>query len=174
MKLKHYDIGRYSRFITFCTHNRIPILNDEVYCNIILDSIRTARETQSFKMIGYVFMPEHIHLVIIPEEGLPVGQLVGKIKELSSKEIHKILKLNKPELQSRFTVVRNRLERFSLWQRRCFDYNCRSESSMWEKVNYCHNNPVARKIVRSPGEWQYSSYNWYNGQTNVKLKMDSI
>ncbi len=174
MKLRHHDIGGYARFITFCTHTRIPILIDDIYCNIIFNSINSARETQSFKLIGYVIMPEHIHLVIIPENNLPVGRLVGNIKEFSSKEIHKFFEIDKPGIIKRFTVIRNRLERFSFWQRRCFDFNCRSESSMWEKVNYCHNNPVVRKLVRFPGEWQYSSYNWYDGQTNVKLKMDSI
>jgi len=174
MKLRHYDNDGFARFITFGTHNRIPILVGELFCNLIIDSIDAVREIHSFKLIGYVIMPEHIHLVIIPKNYQPVGQLIGKFKEVSSKEIHKALKVNGQEFVKRFTVVRNRLERFSFWQRRCFDYNCRSESSMWEKVNYCHNNPVRRQLVGSPDEWPYSSYNWYNNRTNVKMKIDSI
>jgi len=119
-------------------------------------------------------MPEHIHLVIIPKNNLPIGQLVGKLKGQSSKEIHKALGVNRPEIIKGFTVIRNRVERYSFWQRRCFDFNCRTEASMWEKVNYCHNNPVTKRLVGSPGEWPYSSYNWYNGHANVKLKMESI
>lgn len=63
----------------------------------------------------------------------------------------------------KLTVVRNRIERFALWQRRCYDYNCQTIKSMWDKIYYCHNNPVVRGLVKDPGDWQYSSYNWYNG-----------
>ena len=43
-----------------------------------------------------------------------------------------------------------------------------------EKIRYCHYNPVKRGLVTDPAEWEWSSYNWYLGETDVPLKMDSI
>jgi len=44
----------------------------------------------------------------------------------------------------------------------------------WEKIDYCHKNPVAKGLVSAQGEWRWSSYNWYQGVSDVPLKIDSI
>ncbi len=43
-----------------------------------------------------------------------------------------------------------------------------------EKINYCHANPVRRGLAVSPGEWVYSSYNWYEGVTDVPIRIDTF
>ena len=45
---------------------------------------------------------------------------------------------------------------------------------MLEKFNYCHNNPVVAGLVREPSEWKWSSYNWYQGATDVPIEMDAF
>jgi len=52
MKLRHYDNDNYARFITFCTHNRIPIFAEDQFCDIIIGSIDIIRETENIKLIG--------------------------------------------------------------------------------------------------------------------------
>ena len=172
MKLKHFDHDGRARFITFCTHRRMPVLTNSSFQAIVARSIGNTRDKFGYKMIGYVLMPEHVHLVIIPDEGIEIGKIIGEIKRVSSKEIHKCLKLANSALIRKLTVVRNRVERFAFWQRRCYDHNCRTEKSLWEKVNYCHNNPVKRGLVNSPELWKWSSYRWYTGHHDVVLKMD--
>ncbi len=161
MKLKHFDINGQARFITFCTHNQLPILSDNKIRRIIRDEILNARKHYGFKLIAFVLMPEHVHLVIIPTDKSKVGRIIGDIKRLSSKRIHKYIIHKKSSLIRKLTVIRNKVERFVFWQRRCYDHNCRSEESSWEKVNYCHNNPVKRGLVQSPEKWQWSSYQYY-------------
>jgi hypothetical protein len=58
------------------------------------------------------------------------------------------------------------------WQKRCYDHNCRSSDVVKEKIIYCHNNPVKKGMVREPGEYRWSSYNWYQGKSDVPLAMD--
>ncbi len=31
-----------------------------------------------------------------------------------------------------------------------------------EKLRYIHRNPVARRLVESPEQWQWSSFRWYS------------
>gem|GEM_PF-6924353 len=57
---------------------------------------------------------------------------------------------------------------------RCYDHNCRSSDKVTEKINYCHNNPVTRGLGSEPGQWRWSSYNWYMGQSDVPLEMDEF
>ncbi len=56
-----------------------------------------------------------------------------------------------------YATDRDGRKKFCLWQRRCYDRNCRTEEEVWEKVNYCHNNPVKRGLVSRPEDWQWSS-----------------
>jgi putative transposase len=174
MGLKHYDYGGQARFVTFCTHNQLSLLNNERFFDVIIEAIKTTKELLPFNIFGYVLMPEHVHVVLRSDNNNRAGHIVGEIKRLSSKRIHKMVEMDFPEMMGRLTVIRNRVERFALWQRRCYDYNCRSEEILWEKVNYCHNNPVRRGLVRSPCEWKWSSYGWYNGESKVLLVMDAL
>ncbi len=174
MKLKHYDNLNQARFITFCTHQSMPLITNNKYRQIVIDSIKAAKNKLHFKLIGYVLMPEHVHLVILPDQGTRAGAIIGEIKQVSSKKIHEILDTSKSPLLEKLTVRRNHLMRFTFWQRRCYDHNCRDEESMWEKVNYCHNNPVKRGLVKSPLDWRWSSYRYYNGYDDYMLEMDNI
>ena len=119
-------------------------------------------------------MPEHVHLVLIPSLNNSVGTILGEIKETSSGRIHLLLEKANSPLISRLTKIRNRLPRFVFWQAGCYDHTCRSEEAMWEKINYCHNNPVRRGFVKSPLDWPWSSYRYYHGYDGYKLKMDGI
>ena len=172
MRLKHFDHDGRARFVTFCTHKRIPVLTNDPFRESIIKSIESVRNEFEFRLLGYVIMPEHIHLVLIPKSETKVGEIVGKIKRLSAKEIHRTLKRQRNGLLSKLLVYRNGIEKFALWQRRCYDHNCRTDSSVWKKVEYCHNNPVKRGLVREPYRWNWSSFNCYAGAQEVPLAND--
>jgi len=117
-------------------------------------------------------MPEHVHIVVVPPVEIKLGPVIGEIKRISAKKIHDILMTNKSPLLNKLRVIRHGVERFALWQTRCYDHNCRSWDSIWERVNYCHNNPVKRGLAKSPGDWEWSSYGWYMGKRDGCIKID--
>jgi putative transposase len=162
MKLRHYDNEGHARFVTFCTHRKIPVLTHDSICRIVYEAIMEARDRLKFDLLAYVIMPEHVHLVLVPAENTKLGLVIGEIKRLSSKRIHRVLGENRSGLLRRLMVMRDGGPRFALWQRRCYDHNCRSEKAVWEKVRYCHGNPVKRGLVRDASRWQWSSAAWYD------------
>lgn len=172
MKLRHYDFDGRPRFITFRTHRGLPLLADDKIRAVICRTIDQARRNKQFRLLAYVIMPEHVHLVIQPGEATNVGTTIGELKRLAAIDLHQILANRKSAYLPRLTVIRNRTPRFVFWQRRCYDHNCRTQEALWEKVNYCHNNPVKRKLVAAPDEWKWSSSRWYVGFDDIPLKMD--
>jgi putative transposase len=48
------------------------------------------------------------------------------------------------------------------WQARFYDFNVWTEKKRIEKLRYIHRNPVARGLVASPEQWQWSSFRWYS------------
>ena len=79
-----------------------------------------------------------------------------------------------PSLLPQLQVVRDGIPKRSVWNRRCYDHNCRDRDSVIEKINYCHNNPVKRGPVSEPGQWEWSSYRWYMGCRDVPLAIDDF
>ena len=154
-KLKHFDDENTARFITFSCYRRQPNLDTLPAKEIFVEQIGAAREKHSFKLLGYVIMPEHVHLVIFAKSGTRVGSLIGEIKSFTARRYFASVNIVLPESKRVF------------WEKRCYDHNCRNVLSVREKINYCHNNPVKRGLVDAPGEWPWSSYNWYIGKRDV-------
>lgn len=173
-KLRHYDNLGTARFITFCCYNRYKLLHDECLCKIFVGNLRRLRDDYSIKIYGYVIIPEHIHLVLHPPDGIELGRMIGRLKALSSREILNHLREQKSPYLKKLYVRRNNKDIMTFWKPRCYDHNCRTPETVKEKINYCHKNPVLRGLVKHPGEWTWSSYNYYAGIKDVPLKMDDI
>jgi putative transposase len=45
-------------------------------------------------------------------------------------------------------------------QARFYDFNVCTEKKRIEKLRYIQRNPVARGLVESPEQWQWSSFRW--------------
>jgi putative transposase len=167
-KLRHYDDLGTARFITFPTYRRRPVLLVEGACQALAVEISRMRLELKVRLLGYVFMPEHVHLVLHPPDGTKLGKIIGQLKARSSRIIGRI-----PGLRDDFLRDADKSS-VRIWQLRCYDHNCRSPVATREKIEYCHNNPVTRGLVKEPGEWRWSSFNWYRGIAGVPLEIDSL
>ncbi len=173
MKLRHYDGDGRARFITFGTAKKIPLLTNTLYRMAVINAIDSVRNRFRYKLLGYVIMPDHVHLVIIPAEDSGVGRIVGEIKRAAAKDIIAMMRTQQSPVLKKLGIFRNGRHKHALWQRRCYDHNCRTTEIVWEKLQYCHNNPVKRGLVSSPASWKWSSYGWYAGQPGSVLEIDT-
>ncbi len=160
-RFHHYDNLNTARFITFSTYRRLPLLTDPTRIQVLLQNIDMTREKHSFRLLGYVVMPEHVHLVIHPQLDTKVGLLVREIK---SRTARKIFAKEPAPVDGARRVF---------WTRRCYDHNCRTPEAVVEKIRYCHNNPVKRGLVRSPGDWPWSSWGDYHGESQGAVVVDT-
>jgi len=161
-KLRHYDNLGTARFVTFNCYRELPSLNSNMAKELLIKYIEMARDKHSIKIMGYVIMPNHVHLVMLPEKDMKLGLVIREIKSRMAKEYF-----------ARMENLSRGAQRV-FWQKRCYDHNCRTPETTKEKIIYCHNNPVRRGLVKSPGNWKWSSYNWCQGNKNVPLQMDEM
>ena len=113
MKLKHYDHDGRARFITFCTHRKLPLLTNNIYHKIVVNRIDEVRRESGFKLLGYVIMPEHIHLVMVPRINTKAGDIIGEIKMCSPKPIYNLMKTGNGKVMERLMVRRSGKEKFA-------------------------------------------------------------
>ncbi len=174
-QLRHYDNLGTARFITFSCHRRLPLLVSDSVRSIIVSNLERLRTEQSLRILGYVLMPEHIHLVLWPRDGLKLGPAIGRMKALAALEIIEGWRTTSlPPQWHDLSVQRDRLDKVVVWMRRCYDHNCRTRASVIEKIDYCHRNPVSRGLVTDPAEWKWSSFGWYQSERNVPLAIDEF
>jgi putative transposase len=168
-RLRHFDNLGTARFITFSTFQRRPLLNDETLIRIFLRELCSLRREHSIQILGYVIMPDHVHLVLHPPDSSALGRIIGQLKGRSSRQMLRAMEesaLASPPLRTNGQPA--------IWQRRCYDHNCRTTDTVKEKINYCHNNPVTKGLVRDANDWTWSSYRWYHGEKCTPLEIDGF
>lgn len=169
-KLRHYDHLDTSRFVTFSCYRRLTLLGQEAVRDLIVSHLKVFRKRTGIMILGYVIMPEHVHLVLYPPKGISLGVEIGKLKGSASRDLTKIV----DEVPKRLLRDGTETKQVAIWHRRCYDHNCRTRETTIEKIEYCHNNPVKRGLISDPSGWRWSSYRWYNGFDDAILEVDGI
>jgi putative transposase len=149
-------------------------MNDNNIKMMFIGNLNQIRTKYKIKIYGYVIMPEHVHLLLHPPDGLMMGRMISLLKALTAKEALTYLRTRNSRIQEKLRVIRRSQPIMVFWQNRCYDHNCRTSQTTIEKIEYCHNNPVKRELVASPGDWLWSSYNWYMGAGDIPLIMEEI
>jgi putative transposase len=155
-------------FITCSCYRRLPFLNIARNRDKLLEILDQVREKYQFALVGYVVMPEHIHLLVSePKIGTP-----STVMRVFKQRVSRSLRAKKRRMRSakQLALWRETPSRAprSFWQRRFYDFNVWSRKKRIEKLNYMHRNPVKRGLVAAPQLWLWSSYRFYQyGEKNM-------
>ena len=158
-------------FITFSCYRRLPLLKTVRARDIFVKELGKIRDEMGFHLVGYVVMPEHVHLLISePPRSTPSVAL----QKLKLRTARKLRKRRRPRVTAQrllpFAASREPLPAF--WQARFYDFNVYSQRKRLEKLNYMHANPVKRGLVEHPRDWPHSSWLFYQGTESALLRLD--
>jgi len=128
-------------------------------------SIDSAIEKQGFSLVAFVFMPEHVHLLVFPR--WPMAQieaLLYGIKRPFSFRIKKDLQSSRNPLLAELTIPERPGKRsFRFWQEGLgYDRNLISLEVVTAVAEYIHQNPVKRGLCSSSDQWKWSSWKHYH------------
>jgi len=158
-------------FITFCCYQRRPLLGSARSRNQVIEILREVRAKYGFSLVGYVIMPEHVHLLISESVSVPPAKVVQVFKQRASRRMRGRRRTNMRQLTLAFPEAEPELRRF--WQRRYYDFNVYSRNKLREKLEYMHANPVQERLVRHPRDWPWSSWSFYATGEGL-LKIDPV
>jgi len=145
-------------FITCSCYRRLPFLGTGRGRDRFLLILEQTRERYRFVVVGYVVMPEHIHLLISePEIGTP-STVMQVLKQRTARAL--LPKKKRKDARQR-CLFGNATVRTPLWQARFYDFNVWTTKKRVEKLRYMHRNPVKRGLVDAPEQWRWSSYRFY-------------
>ncbi|HEV2350592.1 MAG TPA: transposase [Terriglobia bacterium] len=165
---RHFYGLNHLHYLTRSTYGRARRFDSERFKRRWVRTLDEWRSELGFKIVGYVLMPEHFHLLIWPSVEPNPSQIVQKLEDRTALFILKNLKENAAYPGCGKMLGRVRLPPtvhphapFRVGQRGGCDLNIGSPKKRLEKLNYMHNNPVARKLVEKPGDWAWSSWRFY-------------
>ena len=146
-------------FITFSCAGRRPLLGTPEARNSFVRILSEVRHRYEFRLIGYVVMPEHVHLLTSePRKGNP-SRAMQVLKQRVS-----VVLLERGEEECA-------AERH-FWQRRFYDFNVYSGGKLTEKLAYMHLNPIKRNLVSHLRDWPWSSWSHYTDCGPVLIPID--
>jgi len=158
--LKRYYGKGDLHFVTFSCYQRLPLLGTKYARNAFVQELEKVRIEMGFRLIGYVVMPEHVHLFMSePRIGTP-STVLQKLKLRVSLRMRKRREIGNAE-RFPLAIEEEGVSPKAFWSPRFYDFNVRTSGKRKEKLDYMHANPVVRGLVEHPREWPWSSWSFY-------------
>ena len=169
--LRRYEIVNQPRFLTFSCYRQLPLFQNDAIKEAFVKRLQMARSNLAFRLIAWVIMPEHVHLILVlklPDPPMP--KVLSAIKRRFAEQVLRRWKQLKAPILDR---IRTPTGRYRFWQSGGgYDRNIRDEAELFEKIEYIHMNPVKRALVTCPTDWKWSSAQWYADQSDGLLEID--
>ena len=120
-------------FITWSCYRRLPFLNSAATRDRFLSILEQVRVRYRFVVVGYVVMPEHVHLLVTePEIGTP-SKLMQVLKQRTARALLPKRKRRNPRQRNLFG---DEPQPRPFWQARFYDFNVWSTKKRVEKLRY--------------------------------------
>ena len=114
-------------------------LENERIAEIIEDTLLVF-DGKKYRLINWVIMPNHVHILIKPLQSNTLASIMHSIKSYTAHEANKILDRNG-----------------SFWSKEYFDRYMRDYEHFVKTIAYIHNNPVKAGLCKDYRDWRYSS-----------------
>ena len=138
-RLSDFDyLGSYAYFITILTHDRSPFFKAAAIVDTVANYLFETGRLRRFKVICYCFMPDHLHLLPVGEDG--------------NSNLKSFIALFKQKSGYRF----KKNYREDLWHVSYYDHVLRKDESIEGVSRYILENPVRRGLVSDFRDYPFS------------------
>ena len=145
-------------FITFSCFHRLRFLQSAQRRDLFLHVLEQVRKSYRFVVVGYVVMPEHVHLLLSEPERADPGVVIQVLKQRFARAVLRQLRSRATEQECQWT---HSSAETHIWQARFYDFVAYTKIKRMEKLHYMHQNPVERGLVLEPELWRWSSFRHY-------------
>ena len=156
--------------LTFSCYRRMQLLTNDVWREMFCRSIDKAITRWNFRLVAFVLMPEHVHLLVYPTTPIvEIDNLLSAIKQPYAVKIKNLLLASGSDLVDRLTVQeRPGKTAFRYWQEGPgYDRNLSSQKAVLAAIEYIHRNPIRRGLVDEVTHWRWSSARWYASDKQI-------
>ena len=122
-------------FLSTQTWNRRRLFQVDQTAQLFLETLQHYRHQGHFRRHAFVVMPDHIHLLLTPQN-ITLERAMMLIEGGFSHRLHAT---------------------FPVWQRGFTDHRIRDKDDFLKHRDYIHQNPVRARLCQLPEDFPYSS-----------------
>jgi putative transposase len=144
---RYYGAG-YLHFITTSCYQRRALLGRRAHRDLFLQVLEQVRKRYGFIVVGYVVMPEHVHLLIGEPERANPSVVMQALKQSFARRLQRKLRgHDNPRQGSLWNAA---LVEGHIWQRRFYDFvvfglrNCATCIAIRSRADSCSNRSNGR------------------------------
>ncbi len=141
--------------ITAATMAHQPALAGDETKSHVRDALRDMVQHYHFRLLAWVILDNHYHLVLKTRRGLDLTRFVAQLHGGTSRRIN----------------LASATPHRKIW-RNYWDSMIRGEADLWTRFNYIHHNPVKHGYVARAEEWASSSYHYYLRKRGLEWLQD--
>ena len=158
-----------AQFFTATIYEWQPILADDQYKNIIIESLQFLVSNKRIGLNAFVIMSNHIHLIWQALNSFTPSAIQASFMKYTAQQIKRLITKNNPDILAGFEV--NKYDReYQIWKREPLSIELITESMFIQKMEYIHFNPVSAGLCNVPEEYYYSSAKFYfDGTDNFRM-----
>ena len=141
----------------------------------VIETLAGVRQEHDVQLGAYVIMPEHVHVLIYPNRSdYKMRNILAALKRpVSIRAREHLERSGSSDWLQRLTVKYPTREVFRFWQPGGgFDHNIFKERTVAKVIEYIHENPVRRCLVKHAWEWEWSSARFWENRGDASIRMD--
>jgi putative transposase len=172
-KITRYNLENYCHFVTSKTYRNSKIFSKDEAAGPFIQTIFEVKEKLNVLLLAFVIMPDHIHLMLVPDKRNTISDVMRHIKGRFSRRYNLLSRgMNSPDyaVQNHRAVNSSSshepenhragnlsLPKSKVWQESFYDHVIRNKKEFVERLNYIYYNPVKAELVDKPEDYKYSS-----------------
>jgi putative transposase len=176
-KVRHYNLTNHAHELTFSCFRNYPLLAFDQTRYWLIEALRSSRTQLNYSILCFVIMPDHVHLVVYPQEmGYDISLFLRSVKQSVSRKASRWFAEHDPEWHKKLIVQREEGSRvFRFWQAGGgYDRNVTGRDTLIQMIAYIHNNPARKGLVKDPIDWKWSSASHYLAGACPILDIDPV
>lgn len=179
MKYKTLESRTNIYFVSSVIAGHRNLFTDEDIARIPLESLSWFREKQLLRLFAFCLMPNHIHFIVQLVRGSKIENILARFHSYTGHQILSQLqkKDDKESLNFLFAMAaRKKNDRKHLIWEDCLVKIADDESSLFEFIEYVHNNPINKmwRQVYERSSYRYSSACFYDKDIDPVIPIDDV
>ncbi len=147
------DLNSGTYFLTLTIQRWYYLFDRHNRWGILADSLRYCIDRKGLELNGYVFMLNHLHLIVTSPD---MAGFLPDFKKFTSKKFKENLEANEPTVLTLFVDEKGQ---YRFWMDGNAPKKIENYGFYLQKLNYIHENPVRKGYVARPEYWFWSSAN---------------
>jgi len=166
-------------FVTYTVVDWLPVFVSEATCSTIKESLVFCHRNKGLRVNAYVIMPTHLHAIVFHESfaAEPLRTALADFRKFTGRQLSDFCCRSAPPCFAetlRKESGEDRERRF--WQPTRHPEVLATERFWRQKLDYLHENPCRKGLVRRADHWRFSSAAYYltDGRQPCDVPITSI